>query len=340
MSVRTYLVLATGLFGIVAGACSSNSSNSSNSDAGAPLPDAAVDRRDAATADDKPVGLVDGGDAATLSGWPNMPPGYTVITDQPMNSKTPTIGNDWGGTFPVGIDNSGGPQQGAPLSGFTTDPTDPFSPSGVWFAYTPVGSPGAGSGPGPNDLIYDLPGISGPPTDYFHTLYVGGFFKIDALSGSGEPYRWPDSNGHKVYFVTEEQHDMTPTYGGGSAGFMWLEIAGTGASGTVVLVNQCDVTSSWLAPNVTTTTIKPGEWHRYEMLFSSASDENVNDGVIKVWVDGVLNIDLSNVPTRGKLHSHFGSVVNDWMYGGNSTVLTPTMGSQHARTGHMILAKP
>ncbi len=86
-----------------------------------------------------------------------------------MNSKTPTIGNDWSGTFPIELDNSGGPEQGAPLFGCTKDPTDPFSPRGVWFGYTPVGPPGGGGGPAGQQIYY--------VTELQHdstTLYRGG----------------------------------------------------------------------------------------------------------------------------------------------------------------------
>ena len=35
-------------------------------------------------------------------------------------------------------------------------------------------------------------------------------------------------------------------------------------------------------------------------LFTFSSDENMNDGVLRVWVDGILNIDLSTVPRVAK----------------------------------------
>ncbi len=78
-----------------------------------------------------------------MSGWPNLANGFTVITDQPMTSKTPTIGNDWSGTFPIELDNSGGPEQGAPLFGYTKDPTDPFSPPGFGLGTRPWARPAA-----------------------------------------------------------------------------------------------------------------------------------------------------------------------------------------------------
>jgi hypothetical protein len=43
-------------------------------------------------------------------------------------------------------------------------------------------------------------------------------------------------------------------------------------------------------PNVTTTPINPGEWHRYEFYYKWETIPGVtNDGIIRFWVDGVLN---------------------------------------------------
>ena len=75
-------------------------------------------------------------------------------------------------------------------------------------------------------------------------------------------------------------------------------------------------------------------------LFTFSSDENMNDGVLRVWVDGILSIDLSTVPRVAKRTVTSGLWSTIGSYGGNTTVLTTQMGSQHARTGHMPIAKP
>lgn len=49
-------------------------------------------------------------------------------------------------------------------------------------------------------------------------------------------------------------------------------------------------------PNVTTTPINPGEWHRVEVYYRWETTPGVSgDGIIRFWVDGVLNGDYTNV---------------------------------------------
>ena len=53
-----------------------------------------------------------------------------------------------------------------------------------------------------------------------------------------------------------------------------------------------------------TTGINPGEWHKIEVYYRWGTSGN---GVIRWWVDGVLNGDYSNVsfPTSGTNFSQF-----------------------------------
>jgi hypothetical protein len=49
-------------------------------------------------------------------------------------------------------------------------------------------------------------------------------------------------------------------------------------------------------PNVTTTPVNPNEWHRIEFYYRWETTPGVSgDGVIRFWVDGVLNGDYTNV---------------------------------------------
>ena len=49
-------------------------------------------------------------------------------------------------------------------------------------------------------------------------------------------------------------------------------------------------------PNVTTTPINPGEWHKYEFYYKWETIPGVTgDGIIRYWVDGVLNGDYTTV---------------------------------------------
>ena len=49
-------------------------------------------------------------------------------------------------------------------------------------------------------------------------------------------------------------------------------------------------------PNVTTTLIFPGEWHRIEFYFKWEATPGLSgDGIFRRWVDGVLNGDYANI---------------------------------------------
>jgi hypothetical protein len=49
-------------------------------------------------------------------------------------------------------------------------------------------------------------------------------------------------------------------------------------------------------PNVTTTNIYPGEWHRIEFYYKWETTPGVSgDGIIRWWVDGTLNGNHVNV---------------------------------------------
>jgi uncharacterized protein YjdB len=50
----------------------------------------------------------------------------------------------------------------------------------------------------------------------------------------------------------------------------------------------------WM-PNVTTTPVNPGEWHRIEVYYRWETASGAANGIIRWWVDGVLNGDYTNV---------------------------------------------
>jgi hypothetical protein len=50
----------------------------------------------------------------------------------------------------------------------------------------------------------------------------------------------------------------------------------------------------WL-PNATTTFINPGEWHKIEVYYRWETTSGAANGIIRWWVDGVLNGDYTNV---------------------------------------------
>jgi hypothetical protein len=48
-------------------------------------------------------------------------------------------------------------------------------------------------------------------------------------------------------------------------------------------------------PNVTTTYVYPGQWHRIEFYYKYESSPGAGDGIIRWWVDGVLNGNYTNI---------------------------------------------
>ena len=51
----------------------------------------------------------------------------------------------------------------------------------------------------------------------------------------------------------------------------------------------------WL-PNLTTTYVNPGEWHRLEFYYRWETTPGISgDGIIRWWVDGVLNGNYTNI---------------------------------------------
>jgi hypothetical protein len=50
----------------------------------------------------------------------------------------------------------------------------------------------------------------------------------------------------------------------------------------------------WM-PNVTTTPVNPGEWHRIEVYYRWETSAGASDGIVRWWVDGTLNGSYTNV---------------------------------------------
>jgi len=87
----------------------------------------------------------------------------------------------------------------------------------------------------------------------------------------------------------------------------------------------------WL-PNVTTTLINPGEWHRIEMYYRWETTPGASgNGIIRWWVDGVLNGDFTNV-------SYPGGSFREFQYA--PTLQNPPPQEQHMYVGHTYVSSP
>lgn len=214
--------------------------------------------------------------------WPNQPAGLTLLSDQPWNSLGGWQLND----------NSAGATSLVTLSGL------PFSPSEALQDLSPIGMTGGGDAIGPGRADFYIPAAQQPSE-----IYVGMWVKLS------NPFQPHSSGVQKIMYV----HDNN----GINFSALWLEIYGTAAPFRASLVNQFyGCPSIRLDPNATQTPIGPGEWHRYELYLKMASTGSSSDGVLKVWVDGVLNVNRSDVCTMGSNATRMESVRLSGMWGG------------------------
>jgi WD40 repeat protein len=219
--------------------------------------------------------------AAETGAWPNEPAGFIQLNDQPWDdltgswswlrrgsSKDPDIVADATARF--------SPQNVLRMI-FTTDMENGSEPSVHWVAL-----PGA-------DEIYTAwwiklspnwtpsPGTAGQITYLF-----GGDGLGQVSTGFSHPCVWPEECNPEV---------QGPPY-------------------------KITATSNWAPngqqvwyPNVAATRINPGEWHRIEFYYRWETTPGVSgDGIIRWWVDGILNGDHTTVqypPQRGFLELQY-----------------------------------
>jgi uncharacterized protein YjdB len=182
--------------------------------------------------------------------WPNEPAGMTVLSDYGMDQPIPTIGDvpilGSGGWHAVS--NTGG---GASLS---SDASAPVSPPGVYQFIYPIGSH---DGSAPGTVYFTMNAAE---------LYCGFYWK------PSNPWQTDPSGTNKIAFL----------FIGGRTNFISMHSYGT----YYALQVQNEIISVNYDPNVTTTPITLGQWHRIEWYVNAVT------GAMKVWLDGVLQTDV------------------------------------------------
>jgi len=204
----------------------------------------------------------------------NEPAGFRMLNDQPWNTLT---GNGWNYLRRTSsVDAS-----------IVTDALAPVSPSNVLrIAY----SAGCCSDAEPSVHWMSVPGVTEIYTSWSMKLSPNW---IPNPAGGGKiTFLWTNGVG-QVY--TNLYHQA------GTAETGWTQ----GPPYRIGLNTEWSPYGQkiWL-PNVATTGINPGEWHKIEVYYRWGTSGN---GVIRWWVDGVLNGDYSNVsfPTSGTNFSQF-----------------------------------
>jgi hypothetical protein len=194
------------------------------------------------------------------AGWPNDPAGFSLITDYAWNALT---GNGWNYLR----------RSASKSSDTVLDPGAPFSASSLLrIVFTPDMQPD--SEPGVHWI--GVPGIK--------EIYTGWWMKLSPN------WQCSPAGCGKVTFLF--------TNGAGQVYTGVFHSAGSNSAPYRMAVN-----TEWgpygqrvWYPNAATTPINPDEWHRVEVYYRWETTPGVsNDGIIRFWVDGVLNGNYTNV---------------------------------------------
>jgi hypothetical protein len=192
--------------------------------------------------------------------WPNEPAGFTVTEETGWESDSLRA---WYRVF----ESKDKPINVAPI----TD--SPIGESKTLQIDYLTGHAGGGG----TELRYDI-----ARQDRRNEIYVGYYVQVN-----------PQWQGHESAI-----NKMIYLHDGGSSEFaaMWYEMFGTGDSSLgLYVVNQSGRGPGGIRPDGHEVTFTRGQWHRVEIYQKQGAAQN---GVVRVWVDGVLAIDRSDVDTR------------------------------------------
>jgi len=229
------------------------------------------------------------GDVA--SPWPNEPPGFVPFTDQAwavlgqsesaragaLSRALAHVESLWRRPAEPGTQWKYMRRTSSKDAVITTDAAAPFSPSNVLrIVYTPDMAPDSEPSvhwiglPSPKE-IYTAWWIKLSPNWIPNPAGGGKMTFLFTLPGGGQVYT-------NYYHPTADGSVQGPPYRIG-ANTEWAPYG----------------QQIWY-PNVATTWINPGEWHRIEFYYRWETTPGVSgDGIIRWWVDGNLNGDQRNV---------------------------------------------
>jgi hypothetical protein len=191
--------------------------------------------------------------------WPNEPSGFIVIED--TGWETGTLGN-WYRIFT----SADKPINVAAITG------SPIGESRALQIDYPQGHVGGGG----TELRYDIPTLHRGTE-----IYVGYYVQVNSA------WQGHNSGINKMVYL----HD-----GGSVFSAMWYEMFGSGSNPLdFYVVNQSGSGPAGFHENVNQITFTRGQWHKVEIYQKQGG---ANDGIVRVWVDGVLAIDRSDVDTR------------------------------------------
>jgi hypothetical protein len=204
------------------------------------------------------TGRVDFPPEPTTHAWPNEPAGFTVIEETGWESGGLRA---W---YPIFQSNDKSISVGALTSSLVGEAR------ALQIDYS-AGHVGGGG----TELRYDI-----APEDRSNEIYVGYYVQVSPK------WQGHESGINKMLYL----HDGNPEFSA-----MWYEMYGSGSNPLdLYVVNQSGSGPAGMRENVNEVTFTRGQWHRVEIHQKQGASEN---GVVRVWVDGVLAIDRSDVDT-------------------------------------------
>lgn len=224
--------------------------------------------------------------------WPNEPAGFTSLSDYGFGDVVPARNSG----DPLGPSGWGVWRNTASRATRVSDPTAPLStPYVLQFEY-PIGFP-SGSDPAMLECAF---------TARLPELYWGFWWK------PSDPFQSDASGVNKIAFV------WTPTTGPHAADLLYFDLSPEPwriRAMDNLAVGGGPAAGQRREPNVNTTVVTLGRWHRIEIHVKYSTGSNAN-GILKWWIDGVLNgqyTDLKMAPDGGFDHVQFAPT-----YGGNT----------------------
>ena len=200
------------------------------------------------------------------STWPEEPANFTSSVEYGFDT---TLGT--GSGLPAGsgwaINNSSGL-----ASQLTNVSAAPLTPPNVGQFSFPITFAG-GSAPA---MLYLLKGQN-------KEVFVGTWWKPSS------PWQDPTNSSSTIAL------SLATTTDGSSQVYLELSATGTTPPHRIDVVTQfTGITSTRLPPNTNTSDVSLGSWHRLEWYLKYSTTSTSNDGVIRWWLDGVLQGDYTN----------------------------------------------
>jgi uncharacterized protein YjdB len=212
--------------------------------------------------------------------WPNEPAGFTVIADYGFDDVLPV-----GQSVPVGSSgwsiNNGSATR-------VSDASAPVSPMNVGQWKYPAGMVEGGA----------------PATMYYETgagreMYVGLWWK------ASNPFNASPSGVNKIAFTWSQSNLLS-----------YINMEGQGVPYHITIHDAPLGNGQTLSPNITASPVALGVWHRIELYQKYSTTATSGDGIVRWWVDGVLNGDYTNL--NFAQDAGFGEFQLSPTYGGNT----------------------